>query len=332
MSEVTWQPTCTIKMLRQRAELLACVRSFFLARDVLEVETPLLCAATATDPYLSSVQVVVDGVRSELSAGKPAAMSGDLFYLQTSPEFAMKRLLAAGSGPIYQICKAFRNAERGRRHNPEFSMLEWYRPDFDEVMLMDEVEALLKLFLRFDRAERISYREVFATHLQIDPFTLDDPLLRELVQQTTGIRDGGFERDTHLELLFSHVIEPRLGLSAPCFVYDYPASQAALAEKRMVDDVEVGRRFELYIGGAEIANGYHELTNAEEQRARFLDDIAQRRREGLPVVPVDERLVAAIAAGLPVCSGVALGLDRLLMQVAHANVIDEVISFPVEKA
>jgi lysyl-tRNA synthetase class 2 len=332
MYAVTWQPTCSMNRLRQRAELLAQVREFFRTRAVLEVETPLLCAATATDPYLSSVQVVVDAVRSELSVDKPAGLSGDLFFLQTSPEFAMKRLLAAGSGPIYQICKAFRNGERGRRHNPEFTMLEWYRPDFDEVMLMDEVEALLKLFLRFERAERVSYRKIFETHLKIDPFTLDDQSLREMVQQTTGIRDDGFERDTFLELLFSHIIEPRLGLCVPCFVYDYPASQAALAEKKTVGDVEVGSRFELYIGGAEIANGYFELTNAEEQRARFLDDIAQRQREGLFSVPIDERLLAAIAAGLPVCSGVALGLDRLLMQITHANVIDEVITFPIEKA
>ena len=321
----TWRPTAALENLRARAEVLAEIRGFFAAREVLEVQTPLLSGATVTDLHLHSVTCEYRG---------PGAADGRTLYLQTSPEFAMKRLLAAGSGAIYQICTAVRDGEAGRRHNPEFTMLEWYRPGFDHHRLMDEIDELMAEVLGLPPAGRLTYHEAFVQHARIAPHTADGAELARCARDH-GIAQGEplteDDRDGWLALLMSHVVEPRLGRGRPDFVVDYPASQAALARVRP-GDPPVAERFELYIEGTELANGFHELNDPAEQRLRFERDLAARREAGLPAVPVDGRLLAALEAGLPDCAGVALGIDRLVMLGTHASRIDEVIAFPIDRA
>lgn len=321
-----WQPSASLSNLRARADLLARIRAFSAGRGVLEVETPALAGAAVTDPHLASLHVLYTG---------PGFPAGHDLYLQTSPEFALKRLLAAGSGPIYQLGKAFRDGEAGRLHNPEFTLLEWYRPGFDLPALMDEVEALAADLLGTgSRFERRTYRELFRHHVQIDPFTASLDELRDCARRNGVARSGELplqEPDAWLDLLLTHCIEPHLGQQAPCFVHDYPPSQAALARIRP-GEFPVAERFELYIRGVEIANGFHELTDVAEQRARFECDRARRREAGLPDVISDERFLAALAHGLPDCAGVALGVDRLIMIALGVRTIAEVMAFPLEKA
>lgn len=317
-----WQPGASLAVLRERARLNAAIRSFFAARGVLEVETPLLCSAAATDLHLSSF-VVPD----------PADAKFPSRYLQTSPEFAMKRLLAAGSGPVYQLCKAFRAGDAGQRHNPEFTILEWYRPGFTLLQLMDETEALLGTTLGgqhpFGRAERTTYRALFEARFGVNPHAVDIDTLRALVARETSFDDAAaLDSPACLDLLFATGIEPGLGHGAPVFVFDFPAAQAALArvETDGAGD-RVARRCEVYLQGMELANGYDELVDAAEQRRRFEADNAARRAAGLPEVPVDERLLAAMAAGLPPCAGIALGVDRLLMVLMGLAKVDQAVSF-----
>lgn len=324
-----WRPAADSEVLRLRAELLARTRAFFAARGVLEVETPMLSAAAITDPHLHSFATSYSG---------PGSRHGQTLYLHTSPEFPMKRLLAAGSGCIYQIAKVFRDGEAGRRHNPEFTLLEWYRLGFDHHRLMDEVAELVTELLS-DRlslasTERLSYRELFQQHLRLDPHRAKVAELAVCVEQCGLSMPPGMptdDVDPWLDLLLTHVIEPHLGQGRLSFVYDYPVSQAALARLRF-DDPPVGERFELYLNGLELANGFHELGDAGEQRRRFEAENAARHAQGLPMMPVDERLLAALAAGLPECAGVALGFDRLVMLAAGKATIQEVIAFPVEIA
>ena len=306
------------------------LRRFFADRGVLEVETPLLSRAGTTDPQIQSFHTRYTG---------PGAAHGRELYLATSPEFAMKRLLAAGSGPIYQVCKAFRQGESGALHNPEFTLLEWYRPGFDHFRLMDEVEALLVALadgrLREGDAERVSYAELFRRHLGLDPHQAGEAELARCAADFPALAGvGGLDRDGWLDLLMSHVIQPRLGLDRPVFVYHYPASQAALARVRPAtgDRPAVAERFELFLGGVELANGFHELTDAAEQRRRFEGDARRRRALGLPPVPMDENLLAALQAGLPPCAGVALGVDRLLMTINGMTKLTEIIAFPIDRA
>lgn len=316
MNSRDWQPTTDRQMLQARAELLAAIRRFFSARGILEVDTPILSFGTGTDPAL-------DPVRALLFNGEA--------FLQTSPEFAMKRLLAAGSGPIYQLAKAVRNGETGSRHNPEFTMLEWYRPGISLDELMDEVESLVAALLGPGRFRRVTYSTLFEHHLGIDPFDCTPEDLKSLARTHIDTSLDSENPDHWLDLLFSHCIEP--DLQDPVFIMDYPASQAALA--KVETDAQgrtVARRFELVIGGMEIANGYQELTDADEQRQRFDRDNARRRQEGLPELPVDERLLAALTHGLPECAGVAVGVDRLLMLKTGREDIGLVISFPGGKA
>jgi elongation factor P--(R)-beta-lysine ligase len=317
-----WQPTASPDVLRARAHLNRTLRAFFEARGVLEVETPLLAHAIGTDPNLQPVTASYQA--------HPRAQSETL-YLQTSPEFAMKRLLASGSGAIYQLCKAVRNGEQGAKHNPEFSMLEWYRPGFTLTQLMDEVEALVSAVLGPLTCARLTYRELFRTHLDLDPHTASFDTLSKLVQQHVDLHRAETHRDTLLELLYNQVIEPKL--QEPVFVYDYPASQAALA--RITTDAQgqqVALRFELVIGGMELANGYDELSDAAEQRKRFAADQSLRRQRGLPEYPVDTHLLAALEQSLPASAGVALGVDRLLMLQTGARNIAEVLAFPHDRA
>jgi len=342
-----WRPTASREVLRLRARLLERVRSFFAERSVLEVETPLLSAATATDPNLHSLSASAPLLSAERGAALPRTAP---LFLQTSPEHAMKRLLAAGLGPLYQLGRAFRDGEAGRLHNPEFTMLEWYRPGFDHHRLMDEVEELIRAVLgdeRVDAApfERSTYREAFRRHAAVDPLT--DPVERlaeaaaEAVGDGSRVPDLGDDRDAWLDLLMVSAVQRRLGSGPdrdsgrrrPTLLYDFPASQAALARVRSVPgEPPVAERFELFIDGMEIANGFHELADAAEQRRRFEHDLVLRQARGLPEVPIDERLLAALEAGLPDCAGVALGFDRLVMVAAEASDIAEVIAFPIDRA
>ncbi len=291
---------------------------------MLEVETPLLSASATTDPFLDSFVTRYQG---------PGAAAGRDYYLQTSPEFAMKRLLAAGSGPIYQICKSFRNGESGTHHNPEFTMLEWYRPGFNHHDLMDEVEALIRALLGCDGVERLTYKALFERHLGLDPHRATIDELRRCAAAGGLVIEGCDEndRDTWLALLLTHLIEPNLAAKPPLFVYDYPASQAMLARLRGGCPA-VAERFELYVAGVELANGFHELCDAAEQRQRFEQNLLLRRTLGLPEVSMDRALLAALESGMPACAGVALGIDRLVMLAAGAESLDQVIPFPVARA
>jgi lysyl-tRNA synthetase class 2 len=319
---VTWRPTAPLANLRRRAELLTTVREFFRARSVLEVETPSVSAATVTDLHLASVRLADDVRSPELRRA----------WLQTSPEFHMKRLLAAGSGPVFQVCRAFRDGESGRQHNPEFTMLEWYRTGWDHHRLMDEVSDLLTVTLGTESAQRTAYRDVFRRHTGLDPLTASDGELDRCatVHGLTPPR-GRLTRDDRLQLVMTSTVEPHLGRGRPTLVYDYPASQAALACVRD-GDPPVAERFEAYVEGIELANGYHELTDPLEQRRRFDADLAARAAAGLPAVSGCDRLLAALRHGLPDCAGVALGFDRLVMLACGAESIDQVIAFPVGRA
>ncbi|TVP89688.1 MAG: EF-P lysine aminoacylase GenX [Pseudomonadaceae bacterium] len=319
---MSWQPTASLAALRSRAELLVLVRQFFAQREVLEVETPMLSAAAVSDPQLQPFVTCY-----EPDGGGPSHS----LYLHTSPEYPMKRLLAAGSGPIWQLCRVFRNGEQGRRHNPEFSMLEWYRPGFDHHQLMDEVEALSQAVLGHIPARRVRYAELFRECFSgLDIHQCGTSELVEQGRLHTGF-SGELPRDAWLDLLFSHVIEPQL--QQPTFVYAYPASQAALAKVVASDDlVPVAARFEYFIQGMELANGYLELTDATEQARRFAADQQQREILGKTVLPIDQHLVAALDAGLPESAGVALGFDRLLMLALGASHIDDVLAFPFTRA
>ncbi|MGD8121452.1 elongation factor P--(R)-beta-lysine ligase [Vibrio sp. TRT 2004] len=315
-----WQPTASIEQLRQRADLVSQIRQFFRARDVLEVDTPAMSHATVTDIHLHTFQTEFVG---------PGYADGSKLYFMTSPEFHMKRLLAAGSGCIYQINKAFRNEENGRYHNPEFTMLEWYRVGFDHHKLMDEMDDLLQLVLKCGQAERMTYQQAFINVLGVCPLESTMGELKEVAAKL-GLRDIAEpeqDRDTLLQLLFSVGVEAKIGQNVPAFVYDFPASQAALA-KINAEDPRVADRFEVYFKGIELANGFHELDNPSEQLKRFESDNAKRIEMGLNPQPIDYHLIAALKSGLPECAGVALGIDRLIMLAIGCDHIDQVTAFP----
>lgn len=318
-----WRPSCSLLALQTRARLLASLRAFFAERDVLEVETPVLAHHAVTDVHISAVE-------AKMHLGRPDV--GEAYWLQTSPEYHMKRLLAAGSGSIYQVFRAFRDGERGARHNPEFSLLEWYRVGFDHLSLMDEVRALVEALLGPRQWLPLSYRDLFKRFLGLDPVEVSDDVLAERGAQVSGLAASSLDRDGALDLLLTHVIEPALKELDAVFVHSYPPSQAALARTDKVDGVEVAHRFELYIGGMELCNGYWELTDSAEQARRFSEDNRQRRLRGLPPMSVDPWFMAALQQGLPDCAGVALGLDRLLMLMLQAAKLEEVVTFPVARA
>lgn len=310
--------------------MLQRLRHFFAERQVLEVETPLLSASATTDPALESLRTQWFG------SDRPRAQR---LYLHTSPELPMKRLLAAGSGPIYQVCKVFRDGERGSRHHPEFSLLEWYRPGWGLNALIDEVAELVRVILMRPEVghEVLSYRQLFIGQLGVDPWTADSTRLNEVAQASglPGCAELELDRDGWLDLLMSQYLEPGLGRGRMSFVCDYPPSQAALARLRPDDscgDATVAERFELYVEGMELANGFNELTDADEQRARFEADQDARRAAGQSVPPIDEAFLAALESGMPASAGVALGLDRLLMCALGLDEIDAVLAFPIERA
>ncbi|GAB2493128.1 EF-P lysine aminoacylase EpmA [Arenimonas alkanexedens] len=319
-----WKPTANLKALRLRAELYALVRHFFAERDVLEVETPILASAGNTDPNIESFCLDFDGPRA---AGAPVR------WLRTSPEFPLKRMLAAGVGDCYELGRVFRNGEAGKRHNPEFTMLEWYRVGWDHHRLMDETSELLKSAMalagRRATVRDTSFRQLYLDKFGFDPLTAPEEDLRSPLS-VYDIDPAGLVRDDWLDLLMTHLIQPSIPASRILLVYDYPASQCALARLRP-GDPPVAERFEAFLGPLEVANGYHELNDAGEQRLRFEADLARRRTRNASQPAVDERLLASLPK-LPDCAGVALGIDRLMMALMGTDKIADVMAFPFDRA
>ncbi len=315
-----WRPSARLETLRARAGLLRRIRAFFDARGLLEVETPVLSRAATVDPQIDSFST---------QGGR---------WLHTSPEFAMKRLLAAGSGPIWQLARVFRIDESGRHHNPEFTLLEWYRPGWDHHRLIDECDALLQALGATTQAcERLSYCAAFVRYAGVDPLRDSLAALRAALPVALAALSppdddsSSAARDVVLDLLMSHVVGPELGCERPLVLYDFPASQAALARIRH-DDPPVAERFEIFWRGIELANGFHELTDGAEQRRRFEADRARRASENRVVPPCDRHLIEAMEHGLPTCAGVAIGIDRLLMLLLELPTIGEVLAFDDPRA
>lgn len=325
---MTWQSTLTWQNAQKRANILQEIRQFFAERNVVEVETPALSQGTVTDVYLDALTC-----KYNFLADSSSEQSAELF-LQTSPEFHMKRLLASGYGCIYQIAKAFRHEESGRYHNPEFTMLEWYRIGFEQFELMSEVAELLQAVLGGDKALFTSYQDIFIETVSVDPLTATFDELVEVLTKHGKVADWLIEMtdaDLLLQFIFTEIIEPTIGVNEPRFIYDFPIAQASLA-KRSIDDPRVAQRFECYFRGIELVNGFNELTDASEQVARFEQDNAKRKQQGLAVKSIDGNFIAALNHGLPQCSGVALGIDRLVMLALDTQEISEVQSFSIERA
>ncbi len=324
-----WKPSASMLALKERAKLLSSIRHYFEMNGAMEVETPMLSSKATVDIYINSFSTEFE----------PIGGGGlETHYLHTSPEFPMKRLLAAGSGDIFSMGKVFRNGEAGGRHNPEFTMLEWYRVGMDQQGIMDDVTELLSSICPFTEVRRCSYGELFEEILDINPYTVSDEELDHLVQ--TKVDDGliGLERNDCLDILFSKHIEPTLGAVNKgklegVFVFDYPTSMSALAKLRTNEyGEEVAARFELFINGVELANGYHELLDAQEQEKRFKAEQVKRRERGFDVYPYDQRLIDALQHGMPDCAGVAMGVDRLLMLMMNVKNIADVIAFDFHRA
>jgi len=320
-----WPPTCSAALLHQRAELYQTIRTFFVERSVLEVDTPVLSSAASCDMNL-------DSFSTKLNKGEQASK---LLYLQTSPEFAMKRLLAAGSGSIYQIAKSFRQGERGRFHNPEFTLLEWYRVDFSLADLIEEmIELLMQCFSENLAFRTVTYADLFEQQTGINPHKTTLDVLMQYASENGNPEAKGICGDSlsnGLDYVFSQYIQTKLKNDLVYFVTDYPVCMAMLA-KLSDENTQTAKRFEVYFKRVELANGYEELTDAKQQTERFTAELLEREKEGLESVPMDDNLLAALEAGLPSCSGVALGLDRLLMLMTDASSIDEVLSFPIHRA
>ncbi|HDR0997656.1 elongation factor P--(R)-beta-lysine ligase [Pasteurella multocida] len=317
-----WQPSASIENLLARAKIIAEIRRFFTDRGLLEVETPVLSEFGVTDVHLSTFNTTFIS---------PTAEKSKALWLSTSPEYHMKRLLAAGSGPIFQLCHVFRNEEAGQCHNPEFTMLEWYRPHFDMYRLINEVDDLLQQILDCKPTESLSYQFVFQEYVGLDPLSAEKAELVAKAKQYHLQQAEQEDRDTLLQFLFSTAVEPNIGKENPVAVYHFPATQAALAQISS-EDHRVAERFEFYYKGLELANGFHELTDVNEQLHRFEQDNVQRQKMGLPQRQIDKRLLGALQAGVPNCSGIALGVDRLLMIALGANAIHEVMAFGIENA
>lgn len=312
------------ELLKARSTFYKQIRQFFQDRNVLEVETPVLSQASIPDPNIHSLTTTIDSA----PFGKATT-----FYLQTSPEFHMKRLLAEGAGCIFQISKAFRNGEAGHHHNPEFSMLEWYRVGYQLDDLMEETSELLTHLIHSPSAKYRSYQSIFQEYLNIDPLVASLEELKNTAHNLDSNRYQSLEmshNDDWLNLLFSDFIEPHLGLSEPVMIYHYPASQSALA-RISIHDPRVSERFEVFYKGKELGNGFYELACPKEQRARFQHYNSERRQRQLPEVPIDEHFIQSLIQ-LPDCSGIAMGLDRILMLKLGLDNIQDVLSFPLQKA
>tara|TARA_R110001592_G_scaffold37251_33_gene124444 strand:- start:4992 stop:5951 length:960 start_codon:yes stop_codon:yes gene_type:complete len=316
------------EVAKSRGNVINEIRDFFKNKNVIEVETPSLSMGTVTDPYLDAFSTQYNYLdNSDINQSQQ-------LYLQTSPEFHMKRLLASGYGCIFQICKAFRHEDSGRYHNPEFTLLEWYRIGFDQHDLMAEVDELLSTVVKTPKSEKISYQNLFIKFVSIDPLTATFNQLYEVIELQGKAADWLYESDDCdllLQFIFSEIIEKNIGLSRPCFVYNFPIAQASLA-KECVEDNRVAQRFECYFKGVELANGFNELTDADIQITRFEQDNSKRQQLGLITKNIDENFIKALQSGLPQCAGVALGIDRLMMIALEKSAIEDVISFPIERA
>jgi len=322
-----FQPTASIEMLRRRSELTMAIHAFFQAGDFTHVETPLVSRDTVVDRHIEPVPIL----KSNLTG---STIDDERLWLQTSPEFLMKRLLASGMDSIYQICKSFRQGEQGRRHNPEFTMLEWYRCGDGLQEGMQLLSDFAAAILNRPASEMVSYRSAFVDHAQIDPFTASDAALAELCRSKIKIAkdfSGDQPRDFWLDLILTHLIETKIGFESPCIIYDWPASQSALAIVRD-GTPPVAERFELYVDGVELANGYHELLDAGELLRRNEAINEQRVADGNSALPVESRLLDAMRTGLPACAGVAVGVDRLLMVMTGADSIADVIAFGFDES
>jgi len=319
----SWQPGASSTILKLRATLLQRIRDFFNERGLLEVETPSLSKFPTVDLHLESFQI-------------SQANGADSRYLITSPEYHMKRLLAADLGSIYQICKAFRLEEAGHQHNPEFTIVEWYRVGWDHWQLMTEVEALLDGILKCGKADRMSYQEVFLTHLNVDPLAITLKDFHQLctsrnVAPPRDLTTENVHADEWLGFLMANCIEPNLGLERPIFIYDYPASQANLARIHP-ENPQLAERFELYYRGFELGNGFHELSDAKEQKQRFIAENQRRKQLTKTTLPIDHRFLNALEHGLPDCSGIALGFDRIVLLAAGKKSLDEIIGFSWDRS
>jgi elongation factor P--(R)-beta-lysine ligase len=315
---MNWRPAASIEALKQRAKLLHDVRLFFKERDVLEVETPALSRFPTLDLHLDSFCT---------SPGTDLPQR----YLITSPEYHMKRLIAAGSGSIYQICKAFRCDEVGSNHNPEFSMLEWYRVGWDHLQLMSEIEDLMTRLMGTGKALRVSYQEIFQSLLGIDPLELTtndflDICRDKRIDPPQDLKAGTACRDEQLNFLMGVLIEPRLGKEQPVFICDYPASQASLSRLSETNP-SLSTRFEVFYQGLELGNGFYELTDAEVQEKRFRETNASREKMGKNHLAMDDGFLSALKAGMPDCAGVAMGLDRMMMLAMGEKDIASIMTF-----
>lgn len=312
-----WKPSATLETLRFRAGFLAKIRQFFNERNYLEVETPCMSHYGITDVYLSNIQ---------------STFRNKTYFLQTSPEYHMKRLLAAGSGPIFQIARVFRDDELGRWHNPEFTMLEWYQLGVDHHDLMNEMEAFLNELLHVNGLIRKTYQQVYLEVLSVDPLTVSIEKLKQVLtfyELHEVLPPEETDRDQYLFLIMSHIIEPALSDShLPIAIYDFPASQASLARV----NGPIAHRFEVYFKGIELANGFYELTDYNAQANRFEDDLNKRREMGLGLPDIDVYLLEALKSGLPLCSGVALGIDRLIMLTLNKKSLSDVLAFDFSRA
>ena len=330
--QAQWKPSCDIELLRLRANVLSAIRAFFEQRSVLEVETPLLCHATGTDPQLDFFSSFYHCVPNE------KGIKDKEMFLQTSPEFAMKRLLAAGSGSIFQICKAFRNGESGRLHNPEFSILEWYRVGFSLEQLIDEVAELISQLMKnhcnLEPVYKVSYRELFEQVTGLNPLVFCQEKYAHYASENAMSDAISICENDHamwLDLIFSYKVQPVLANHQISMVYGYPAIQSSLARINKLSPL-IADRFEVFISGIEIGNGFFELSDAKEQEQRFDQEIKSRNSKGLPLVEKDNLFLEALQSGLPDCSGIALGLDRLLMVMANVGTLNDVMAFPFDKA
>jgi len=317
-----WRPTATVQAARNRAAMLRRIREYFEAHDVLEVDTPALSPYAVSDTQIESLEI-----RNSLVSQRP-------MYLHTSPEFCMKRLLAAGYPDIYSICRVFRDAESGRRHQPEFMMIEWYRHDCDLRAIIGDTLELINAALDSDRlvGNHVvhDYQDVFVEATGVNPLTADIHELANAAQADDPLTQSiGDERDDWLDLLLATRVTPLFATNQLTVLRHYPASQAALA-RLCPDDSRVADRFEVFLGTVELANGYVELTDADEHSRRLLADNEHRRRRGLPLRPHDRSLLAALQTGLPNSAGVAMGLERLQMIHDATDDIHDVISFSFE--
>lgn len=312
-----WQPNIDLQNLQIRAKILQKIRNFFIDKNILEVQTPILSQFAVTDLHLHSFSTkFIDGANNQT------------LYLITSPEYHMKRLLASGAGAIFQITPVFRNGEQGAKHNPEFTMLEWYRPDFSMDDLIAEIGEFLQNVFDFPALKKISYQEVFKQILKFDPLEINAQELAKIAKNYGLQTDKLENRDLYLEFLFSYCIEPKIAQTTPVAVFDFPASQAALA-KLDQNDPRVAKRFEIYFKGLELANGFNELTDPLEQQKRFKLDNQLRKQQNLTQMQIDNNFIDALKQGLPNCSGVAIGLDRLFMLYLNQKNIKNVLTFDI---